>query len=122
MPRNARSLLGVKYETIPIEDAVDAFTKTLAPAFAGKRADTTEENIQSRIRGVILMAISNKFGPMVLTTGNKSEMSVGLRHALWRYVRRLQCAEGCLQDRSLPPRALAQSGNIRQTRWAPRAA
>src|SRR5215831_16861817 len=70
-------LLGVKYETIPIEGAVEAFGATLAPAFAGKRPDTTEENIQSRIRGVILMAISNKFGPMVLTTGNKSEMSVG---------------------------------------------
>ena len=70
-------LLGVTYETIPIESAVNAFTQTLSPAFAGKRADTTEENIQSRIRGVILMAISNKFGPMVLTTGNKSEMSVG---------------------------------------------
>ena len=55
----------------------NAFGATLAPLFAGKRADTTEENIQSRIRGVILMAISNKFGPMVLTTGNKSEMSVG---------------------------------------------
>jgi NAD+ synthase len=70
-------LLGVKYETIPIEGAVEAFGAALAPAFAGKRPDTTEENIQSRIRGVILMAISNKFGPMVLTTGNKSEMSVG---------------------------------------------
>jgi NAD+ synthase len=70
-------MLGVEYETISIESAVDAFTGTLASAFAGKRPDTTEENIQSRIRGVILMALSNKFGPMVLTTGNKSEMSVG---------------------------------------------
>jgi len=70
-------LLGVKYETVPIEGAVDAFTDALADTFAGKVADTTEENVQSRIRGVILMAISNKFGPMVLTTGNKSEMSVG---------------------------------------------
>jgi len=70
-------MLGVKYETISIEAAVNAFGDTLKDAFAGKRADTTEENIQSRIRGVILMAISNKFGPMVLTTGNKSEMSVG---------------------------------------------
>jgi NAD+ synthase len=70
-------LLGVPYETIPIEEAVRAFGETLAPAFAGRAADTTEENIQSRIRGVLLMAISNKFGPMVLTTGNKSEMSVG---------------------------------------------
>jgi NAD+ synthase len=52
-------------------------SETLAAPFAGTNADTTEENIQSRLRGVILMAISNKFGPMVLTTGNKSEMSVG---------------------------------------------
>jgi NAD+ synthase len=70
-------LLGVRYESVPIEGAVDAFTKALAPTFTGKNSDTTEENIQSRTRGVILMAISNKFGPMVLTTGNKSEMSVG---------------------------------------------
>ena len=70
-------MLGVPYETIGIEGAVAAFSDALAPAFAGKPADTTEENIQSRIRGLILMAISNKFGPMVLTTGNKSEMSVG---------------------------------------------
>jgi NAD+ synthase len=70
-------LLGVPYEIISIEDMVKAFGAALAPAFAGQNADTTEENIQSRARGVILMAISNKFGPMVLTTGNKSEMSVG---------------------------------------------
>jgi len=70
-------MLGVPYEIIAIEGAVAAFGEALAPAFAGKHADTTEENIQSRIRGLLLMAISNKFGPMVLTTGNKSEMSVG---------------------------------------------
>ncbi|MDE2133718.1 MAG: NAD+ synthase [Alphaproteobacteria bacterium] len=70
-------LLNVSYETIPIERAVDAFADTLRPLFAGRAADATEENIQSRTRGLILMAISNKFGPMVLTTGNKSEMSVG---------------------------------------------
>jgi NAD+ synthase len=70
-------LLGMPYETIEIERAVAAMGETLSPAFAGKASDTTEENIQSRLRGVILMAISNKFGPMVLTTGNKSEMSVG---------------------------------------------
>jgi NAD+ synthase len=69
--------LGCPYETIEIERAVAAMGETLSPAFAGKQADTTEENIQSRLRGVILMALSNKFGPMVLTTGNKSEMSVG---------------------------------------------
>jgi len=70
-------LLGVPYETIEIERAVAAMGETLAASFAGTQSDTAEENIQSRLRGVILMAISNKFGPMVLTTGNKSEMSVG---------------------------------------------
>jgi NAD+ synthase len=70
-------LLGANYETIEIERAVKAMGETLSAAFAGTRADITEENIQSRLRGLILMALSNKFGPMVLTTGNKSEMSVG---------------------------------------------
>jgi len=70
-------LLGVPYDIIPIEDTVKAFNLTLDGIFSGKRPDTTEENIQSRARGVLLMALSNKFGPMVLTTGNKSEMSVG---------------------------------------------
>ncbi|WOK38162.1 NAD+ synthase [Sphingomonas sp. C3-2] len=70
-------LLGVQYDTIPIGPAVDAFDTMLADAFAGRARDLTEENIQSRIRGVTLMALSNKFGHMLLTTGNKSEMSVG---------------------------------------------
>jgi NAD+ synthase len=70
-------MLGVSYESIAIEPAVEAFGAMLAPAFAGRVSDVTEENLQSRIRGVILMALSNKFGLMVLTTGNKSEMSVG---------------------------------------------
>lgn len=69
--------LGVQYETISIEPGVGAFDEMLAPLFEGREKDTTEENIQSRLRGVILMALSNKFGDMVLTTGNKSEMSVG---------------------------------------------
>src|SRR4029077_910442 len=69
-------LLACRYETVPIEGAVEALNGALKDAFAGRNADTTEENIQSRARAVILMAISNKFGPMVLTTGNKSEMSV----------------------------------------------
>lgn len=69
--------LGVPYETIPIEPAYQAFEGMLAGAFKGKKPDITEENLQSRIRGVTLMALSNKFGHMVLTTGNKSEMSVG---------------------------------------------
>ncbi len=70
-------LLGVHYDIIAIEDAVSSFTGMLAPLFAGRAPDTTEENIQSRIRGLILMAVSNKFGHMVVATGNKSEMSVG---------------------------------------------
>ncbi|WP_408588860.1 NAD(+) synthase, partial [Novosphingobium sp.] len=67
----------VRLDTIPISPAVDGFADMLAPAFAGKAADITEENLQSRIRGTTLMALSNKFGPMLVTTGNKSEMSVG---------------------------------------------
>jgi len=70
-------LLGVALDTVPIEPPVNAFGEILAAEFAQRKPDITEENIQSRIRGLILMAISNKFGPMVLTTGNKSEMSVG---------------------------------------------
>ena len=70
-------LLDVRLDSIAIEDAVQAFGGMLSPMFAGRAPDTTEENIQSRIRGVTLMALSNKFGRMVITTGNKSEMSVG---------------------------------------------
>lgn len=69
--------LGVKYHIIPIEPAVNAFTGMLADIFAGTKKDTTEENIQARCRGVILMAMSDKQGKLLLTTGNKSEMSVG---------------------------------------------
>ena len=70
-------LLGVRHEVVAIEPAVAALGAMLAPLFAGRAADATEENIQARVRGVILMAISNKLGHMVLTTGNKSELSVG---------------------------------------------
>jgi NAD+ synthase (glutamine-hydrolysing) len=69
--------LGIRFEIIPIGDIFAAFRKTLAPVFAGMREDTTEENIQSRVRGNILMALSNKFGALVLSTGNKSELAVG---------------------------------------------
>ena len=69
--------LGVAYEVIPIEPAIEGFGAMLADAFAGREPDTTEENLQARARGITLMALSNKFGHMVLTTGNKSEMSVG---------------------------------------------
>lgn len=69
--------IGARMDNIPIEPAVQAYDEMLSGQFAGTEADTTEENLQSRIRGVMLMAISNKFGYMLLTTGNKSEMSVG---------------------------------------------
>ncbi|MGB5852378.1 MAG: NAD+ synthase [Rhodanobacter sp.] len=69
--------LGVDYHVIPIEATCQSFMDALAPAFAGKGADTTEENLQSRIRGVMLMALSNKHGRLLLATGNKSEMAVG---------------------------------------------
>ena len=69
--------LGIRLDRVPIEPAVAAFAAMLDPIFAGRSPDITEENLQARIRGVILMALSNKLGSMVLTTGNKSEMSVG---------------------------------------------
>lgn len=69
--------LGIELITLPIEDVFDAYRKTLAPAFGDRPMDVTEENIQARIRGNYLMALSNKFGSMVLSTGNKSEMAVG---------------------------------------------
>jgi NAD+ synthetase len=77
---DARSLaknLGIRYDVIPIQPGFLAVKDQLKDVFAGRAEDTTEENIQARLRGVILMAMSNKFGSLVLTTGNKSEMAVG---------------------------------------------
>ncbi len=71
------AMLGIKLDEVPIAPAVDGFHAMLAPLFGNRAPDITEENIQSRVRGVTLMAMSNKLGPMLLTTGNKSEMSVG---------------------------------------------
>ena len=71
------NLLGCRLDPVPIEPSVTALEQMLGPAFEGRAPDLTEENIQSRLRAVTLMALSNKFGPMVLTTGNKSEMAVG---------------------------------------------
>ena len=70
-------MIGCRHEVIPIQPAVAGFDQILEGSFADVPVDITEENLQSRIRGVVLMALSNKFGPMLLTTGNKSEMSVG---------------------------------------------
>jgi NAD+ synthase (glutamine-hydrolysing) len=69
--------LGIHFETVPIRPMFDSFEKSLAGAFAGRPQDETEENLQARIRGTILMALSNKFGHMVLGTGNKSELAAG---------------------------------------------
>ena len=78
--RDAREMaekLGIRFEIISINNAYQEFIKTLQPVFAGAREDVTEENLQSRLRGVTLMALSNKWGALVLTTGNKSELAVG---------------------------------------------
>jgi NAD+ synthase len=69
--------LGVRYDVVPIHGPVDGFMAALAPLFAGTPTGNAEENIQSRVRGTLLMAVSNKFGSMLVTTGNKSEVSVG---------------------------------------------
>jgi NAD+ synthase (glutamine-hydrolysing) len=77
---DARSLaanLGIRFELLCITDIVEAYKKTLAKIFSGRPEDVTEENIQSRTRGTLLMALSNKFGAIVLSTGNKSELGVG---------------------------------------------
>ncbi len=75
--RDLAERLGIRFEMLPIHDAYEAQMRTLQPLFAGTEFGLAEENVQSRLRGVTLMALSNKFGALVLTTGNKSEMSVG---------------------------------------------
>ena len=75
--RDMAARLGVRYDEIPIAPAFDSFLAMLMPEFAGRPWDATEENIQARVRGTVLMALSNKSGAIVLTTGNKSEMAVG---------------------------------------------
>src|SRR5262249_44295154 len=75
--RRLAESLGIDFREIPIEPMVEAFGAALAPSFAGRGAALTEENLQARIRGTLLMAISNKFGWLVIATGNKSELSVG---------------------------------------------
>ncbi|HEX4750879.1 MAG TPA: NAD+ synthase [Bryobacteraceae bacterium] len=75
--RELAQRLGIRFEVVPIRASYEAVRGTLCPLFAGYNADTTEENLQSRLRGLVLMALSNKFGSLVLTTGNKSEIAVG---------------------------------------------
>jgi NAD+ synthase (glutamine-hydrolysing) len=69
--------LGIRFDLIPITDILEVELQALAPLFAGRKTDVTEQNIQARIRGNLLMALSNKFGHLLLSTGNKSEMAVG---------------------------------------------
>jgi NAD+ synthase (glutamine-hydrolysing) len=75
--RDLAKNLGIRYETVPIQAAFESVKAGLAPLFAGRAEDFTEENMQARMRGLILMSISNKFGNLLLTTGNKSELAVG---------------------------------------------
>jgi len=75
--RDMAARLGVRYDEIGIAPEFEAFKASLVPLFEGRPEDTTEENLQARIRGTLLMALSNKFGSIVLTTGNKSEMATG---------------------------------------------
>jgi len=75
--RELAANLGIRFEVLPISSIFNAFRETLKPLFAGRPEDVTEENIQARIRGNLLMALSNKFGSLVLSTGNKSEIAVG---------------------------------------------
>jgi NAD+ synthase len=114
--------LGIHYDSIPISGAMDAFTAALAPAFGNRPPDTTEENIQSRTRGLILMAMSNKFGHMLLTTGNKSEMSVGYAtlygdmcggYSVLKDVYKTTVFDLCRwRNESAPPHALGPKGLV----------
>ena len=115
-------LLGIRYESIPIGPAMAAFHGMLAPAFGNRPADITEENLQSRIRGVTLMALSNKFGDMLLTTGNKSEMSTGYAtlygdmcggYSVLKDVWKMTVFALCRwRNENLPPGALGPAGPV----------
>ncbi len=107
--------LGVRYDEIPIAPAMDVYGGMLDPLFSGLSADTTEENIQARIRGNILMALSNKTGALVLTTGNKSEMAVGYCTLYGDMAGGFAVIKDVLQDAGLSPGALSQHA-VRQRR------
>jgi NAD+ synthase len=119
-------MLRIRCDTVPITGAMGAFSEALAPIFEGRQADITEENIQSRARGLILMAISNKFGHMLLTTGNKSEMSVGYAtlygdmcggfSVLKDVYKTAVFALSHWRNAHVPPRALGPSGPVMPAR------
>ena len=114
--------IGVKYEIVGIEPAMDAFRTMLLPLFGNRKEDVTEENIQSRARGVTLMAVSNKLGGMVVTTGNKSEMAVGYAtlygdmcggYNVLKDVYKTTVFELCRwRNRHLPTGALGREGRV----------
>ncbi len=114
--------LGVRYDTMPIAPAVEGVEQALGALFAGRPRDIAEENIQSRVRGVLLMAVSNKFGPMLATTGNKSEMSVGYATIYGdmnggfnpiKDIYKMQVFRLCeLRNRWKPPGALGPDGEV----------
>ena len=114
--------LGVRYDIVPISAAVEGLESSLAPLFKGTSRDITEENLQSRARGTILMSISNKFGAMVVTTGNKSEMSVGYAtiygdmNGGYNPIKDLYKSEvfrlSALRNRWKPARALGPDGEV----------
>ena len=114
--------LGVRYEIVPIKAPVEGFNQSLADLFEGTNEGITEENLQSRSRGVILMAISNKFGSMVVTTGNKSEMSVGYATLYGdmnggynpiKDLYKMQVYDLCeWRNRHMPPDCLGPSGEV----------
>ena len=118
----AAELLGCRIDTIPIVPAMEAFDAMLRPAFAGRDADITEENIQARARGMTLMALSNKFGAMVLSTGNKSELSVGYStlygdmcggYAILKDVYKMTVYGLCRwRNEHLPPNAKGPAGRV----------
>ena len=85
MPRSWRRIWGIELTIAPIKEVYSTFEKTLEPFFAGTPFGLAEENLQPRIRGSLLMAVSNKTGALVLTTGNKSEMAVGYCTLIWRH-------------------------------------
>ena len=100
--------LGIRYEVLPIEPVFQAVEEQLEKVFAGTKPNEAEENMQSRLRGVTLMALSNKFGALVLTTGNKSEMAVGYCTLYGDMNGALAPHRGRVQDGRLPNRALGQ--------------
>ena len=114
--------LGVRYDVLPIAEGVEGVERVLKPLFGDRPRDITEENLQSRIRGTLLMSVSNKFGPMLVTTGNKSEMSVGYATIYGdmnggfnpiKDLYKMQVFRLChLRNRWKPPFALGPSGVV----------